>query len=147
MTVQYMKLFLTENFNPFQESWAKRWSKLYSFLDTNFFTIITYKKAKEPELTDTDFMATTHSGHLSWLITIRYWKQVVVETGISASPNTIEIKNFIGTLFLQGEKRQNQPRTNQQTVHSYHFEEYSFSLISYSFKHTWVSLVQKKKNS
>ena len=69
------------------------WSKLDNFVDTNFFIIIIYNKVKEPELTDTDFIPTTHSGHLSWLITIRYWKQVVMETGISASPNTIKIKN------------------------------------------------------
>ena len=40
-------------------------SKLSSFVETKFFIIITYNKVKEPEITDTDFMVTTHSGELS----------------------------------------------------------------------------------
>ena len=39
-------------------------------------------------------MVTTHSGQLSWLISIRYWKKVVMDTGISASPYKIKNKKF-----------------------------------------------------
>ena len=34
-------------------------------LDTKFFLIITRNKVEEPQITDTDFMVTTHSGQLS----------------------------------------------------------------------------------
>ena len=54
--------------------------KLYCFVDTKFLIIITYNPVEEPQITNTDLIVTTHSGQLSSLINIKYWKKVVMET-------------------------------------------------------------------
>ena len=80
------------------------WSKLYSFVDTKFFIIITCKKVEEPQITHTYFIVTTRSEQLSWLINIRYWKIVVRETGIRASCDTITNTKFYMNAICPGWK-------------------------------------------
>ena len=70
------------------------WLKLYSFVPTKFFIFLTYNQVEELQLTDTDFMVITHSGQLSQLINIRYWKKVVTETGIQECHSTIKYTSF-----------------------------------------------------
>ena len=80
------------------------WSKLYSFVDTKFFIIAIYNKVEEHQITQKEFMVTTHSGQLSWLVKIRYSKIVVMETGIWAPPNTIKNGKFYRNVISPGWK-------------------------------------------
>ena len=80
------------------------WPKLYRFVDSKFFIIITYNKVEETQITDTEIMVTTHSGPLSLLIKIRYWKIVVRETGIWAAPNTVKNEKFYRNVIFPGWK-------------------------------------------
>ena len=80
------------------------WSKSYNFVDTKYLTIISFNKVEEPQITDTDFMVTTHSGQLSRLIKIRYWKIVVSERGIWTSPNTTKNGEFYRNVISPGSK-------------------------------------------
>ena len=80
------------------------WSKLYSFVDIKFFIVITYNKVEEPQITDTEFMVTIHSGEFSLLIKTTYWKRVVSETGIWAFPKTIKNRKFYRNVISPGPK-------------------------------------------
>ena len=74
------------------------------FVEQRWLAIISLNKVEEPQITDTDFMVTTHSGQLSRLIKIRYWKIVVSETGIWTSPNTIKNGEFYRNVTSPGSK-------------------------------------------
>ena len=50
-------------------------------------------------------MVKNHSRQLSWLINIRYWKKVVMETGIWESANTIENPKCYRNVFPQAWKK------------------------------------------
>ena len=60
-------------------------------------------------------MVPNHTGQLFWLTNIRNWKIVLMET-ILASANTIKNTKCYRNIIYQDEKRQNQPRTNEQRV-------------------------------
>ena len=78
------------------------WSTVYSLVDTKLFLITAFNSLEEPQIADTDFMVTNHSGQFSWLINIRYCKKVVLETGISESQNTIKNTKFYSNVFFHG---------------------------------------------
>ena len=84
------------------------WSKLYGLVDFKFLLIITINPVEEPsrtQITDIDFMVTNHSGQLSWLINIRYWKRVVMETGTWESANTIKNPICYRNVFSHASKK------------------------------------------
>ena len=64
-------------------------SKLCHFLDTKVFMIKRSNPVEETEITDTGLTLISQSGEFFLSIERRYCKKVVIETGISASSDTI----------------------------------------------------------
>ena len=64
--------------------------KLYKFVNVKVLNIKGYNAAEETQIRDTDLMVRTQSWLLCSLIDKRYWKKLVMKTGIWTSFNTIK---------------------------------------------------------